>query len=122
MKIAVAADGKSLDSKVSEEFEQCLYLLIVNMGDLSITAIKNDKLSKNTSGESLANEILKYDCEALITGEIKPLAFNILADACVTRFLGTGSLVQNALELMEKDSLKIIRNCDGTDECSGKHH
>lgn len=122
MKIAVAADGKSLDSKVSEEFEECLYLLIVNMEDLSITAIKNDNLSKSSSGEKLGNEVLKHDCEALITGEIKPLAFNILADACVTRFLGVGNSVQNAVELMKNRSLKLLRNYDGTEKCGGHHN
>lgn len=122
MNIAVAADGKSLDSKVSEELGRCLYLLIVDMNDFSITVIKNDKLSKSSSAESLASEVLKHDCEALITGKIKPLAFNILADAYVTRLFGAGNSVQNALNLMEKSSLKIIKNYDGTEECGGHHH
>jgi Uncharacterized conserved protein len=122
MNIAVAAEGKSLDSQVSEKFEKCLYLLIVNMNDLSITVIKNDELFENSSGENLANEILKHDCEALITGNIECTAFDILADACVTRFLGVGYSVENALELMQKESLELIRNYDGTDKCSGHHH
>lgn len=118
MNIAVVAEGKSLDSQVSEKFEKCLYLLIVNMNDLSITAINNDELS----GEDLANEILKYDCEALITGDIEEKAFDILADACVTRFYGVGYSIEKALELMEDRSLKLIRNFDGTDNCGGHHH
>lgn len=122
MNIAVAADGKSLASKVSEEFERCLYLLIVNMDDLSIRVIKNEELSENSSGENLAGEVLRYDCEALITGKIKPLAFNLLADAFVTRFLGVGRSVQNALDLMERNSLAILKNYDGTEECGGHHH
>lgn len=122
MNIAITADGQSFDSKVSEEFERCFYLLIVNMDDSSITAIKNDKLSESSSAESLTSEVLKHDCEALITGKIKPLAFNILADAYVTRLFGAGILVQNALDLMEKNSLKIIKNCDGTEDCGGHHH
>jgi Uncharacterized conserved protein len=122
MNIAVAADGKSLDSIVSKEFDRCLYLLIVNMNDLSITVIKNNKFSECSPTESLASEVLKHDCEALITGKIEPLAFNILADAYVTRFSSAGSSVQNALDLMEKNSLKIIKNFDGTEDCSGHHH
>lgn len=122
MNIAVAADGKSLDSKVSEEFEQCLYLLIVDMDNLGITIIKNNKVPESSSGENLAREVLKYNCEALISGKINPLAFNILADAYVTRFLGEGNSVQNALELMEKNSLKILKNHAGTDQCSEHHH
>ncbi|AET69306.1 hypothetical protein Desor_3852 [Desulfosporosinus orientis DSM 765] len=122
MYIAVAADGKNLDSKVSDEFERCLYLLIVNMNDLSFTVIKNDNLSERASAENLASAVLSYNCEALITGDIRPLAFNILADAYVTRLFGADSSVKNALELMEKGSLKIIKNYDGTEKCSGHHH
>lgn len=121
MNIAVAADGKSLDSQVSEKFEQCLYLLIVNMDDLSITAVKNNELSENPAGEDLAKEIIKYDCEALITGKIKPAAFNILADNYITRYLGFGNSVQNALKLMEKNKLEILKNHDGSAGC-GEHH
>lgn len=123
MNIAVAADGKSLESKVSEEFERCLYLLIVNMDDLSITAVKNNESAESSIGENLAKEVLKYDCEALITGKIKnSAAFDILADACVTRFLGDHNSAENALKLMEKNSLKLLRNYDGTEECSDHHH
>ncbi|KLU63680.1 dinitrogenase iron-molybdenum cofactor [Desulfosporosinus acididurans] len=122
MNIAVAADGKSMDSMVSKEFERCLYLLIVNMNDLRITVIKNDKYLECSSTESLASEVLKHDCEALITGKIEPLAFNILADAYVTRFFSAGSSVKNALDLMEKNALIIIKNSDGTEDCSGHHH
>jgi predicted Fe-Mo cluster-binding NifX family protein len=118
MNIAVAAEGKSLNSQVSEKFEKCLYLLIVNMNDLSITAISNDELSE----ENLVNEILKHDCEAVITGDIEKTAFDILADACVTRYYGVGYLAEKALESMENRSLKLIRNYDGTDNCGGNHH
>lgn len=118
MNIAVTADGKSLDSQVSEKFEECLYLLIVNMNDLSVTAIKNDELS----GENLTNEILKNNCEAVITGNIERAEFDILADDGITRFLGVGYSVQKALELMEKRSLELIRNHDGSQSCGGDHH
>jgi len=122
MYIAVAADGESLESKVSEEFEKCLYLLIINMDDLSITAVKNEELWENSSGEKLANEVLKHDCEALIAGKLKPLEFNILADAYITRYMAYGSSVQNALNLMEKNSLEIVKSCEGAEGCSGHHH
>jgi len=118
MKIAVTAEDKSLDSQVSDKFEKCLYLLIVNMNDLSITAIKNDE----SSGEDLANEVLKHDCEALITGDIQPKAFDILADAFVTRYLGVGHSVQKALELMEERLLELIKTFDGKDSCGGHQH
>ncbi|AKA67595.1 NifB/NifX family molybdenum-iron cluster-binding protein [Clostridium scatologenes] len=122
MNIAVAADGKNLSSKVSRKFEKCLYLLIVDMNDLNITVIKNDELFEDSYYKSLADKILKYDCEALITGDIEKTAFDILADAGVTRFLGFGYSVEKALEEMEERTLNLIRNYDGTNSCGGNHH
>ncbi len=117
MNIAVTADGQSLESQVSEEFEQCLYLLIVNMDDLTLTVLKTEELSGNSPNEALANKVLEYNCEALITGNINQTAFDILADAQVTRYFGLGHSVKDALELSEKRLLKLI-----TDKCTGDHH
>ena len=119
MNIAVAADGQSLNSDVSEQFASCKYLLIVNMNDLNVIAIKNEG---DSSGEKLANAVVKHDCEAIITGKLNPIVFDILADACVTRYLGVGHSVKNVLGLMEIDLLKYIKNYEGTDECDGQHH
>ncbi|WP_027398329.1 NifB/NifX family molybdenum-iron cluster-binding protein [Anaerovorax odorimutans] len=119
MKIAVSTNGNSLKSQVSEKLESCKYLLIVNMDDLSFVSIEN---SDDNTGEKLANEVLKYDCEAIITGELKPSEFDILADACVTRYIGVGYSADTALDLMDKRILKLIRNYEGTDECDGSHH
>jgi predicted Fe-Mo cluster-binding NifX family protein len=119
MNIAVAADGQNLNSDVSEQFESCKYLLIVNMYELSIIAIKNED---DLSGEKLANEVVKYHCEAIITGKLNPKTFDILAEACVTRYLGLGHSVKNSLGLMEKNLLKYIKNYEGTNECDGDHH
>lgn len=119
MNIAVTADGQSLNSKVSEQFTSCNYLLIVNINDSNVIAIKNED---DSSEEKLANEVVEYDCEAIITGKLNPTAFDILTNACVTRYLGTGHSVEIALSLMEKQLLKYIKNHEGTDACDGHHH
>jgi len=116
MNIAVTADGESLDSQVSEKFELCSNMLIVNMDDLSVIIIKTNELSGNLTEEDLANKVLEYNCEAVITGDICQTAFNILTDAYVTRYFGAGHSVKDALELSEKRELKFIK-----DECTGDH-
>lgn len=102
MNIAVAADGKNLDSQVSEQFEQCLYLLIINLNDLSIIEIKNDESHTISSIEDLANKVLKYDCEAIVTGTMNSVAFNIFSDAGVTKFLGSDCSVEESFERIKK--------------------
>lgn len=122
MNIAVAADGKNFNSQVSERFENCEYLLIVNMESLSITAIENLEMPGYSAGASLVKEVLKYDCEAVIVGKIEPEAFDTLVDACVTRYSGFGNTVQKALELMQDRKLELIKNLEGSQSsCSGNH-
>ncbi|MDR3540893.1 MAG: NifB/NifX family molybdenum-iron cluster-binding protein [Desulfosporosinus sp.] len=117
MNIAVAADGKSLESQVSERFELCSYMLIVNMDDLTVNAINKDELLGTSLEENLAQKVLEYNCEAVITGNINLTAFNILTDAYVTRYYGAGHSVKDALELSEKQLLKLIK-----EECKSNHH
>ncbi|MDD2484338.1 MAG: NifB/NifX family molybdenum-iron cluster-binding protein [Eubacteriales bacterium] len=119
MYIAVAADGVNLESNVSKEFGNCKYLLIVSFPDLTIEVIEN---SKEVSGEDLARKIIDYKCEAVITETLTVSEFDILADACITRFFGYGNTVKSALDLMDRNMLRLIRNHEGTDTCGDDHH
>ena len=119
MYIAISTQGKNLNSKISEEFNTCDYLLIVNLNTFEVEVIENEG---NDSGEKLANAVIKYDCEAIITGKLNAIVFDILADACVTRYIGAGRSAKNAIGLMEKNKLEYIKNYNGTDECGGHVH
>lgn len=119
MFLAMTMDGKTLESNVSQRFEGCKYLLVINTTDLSVNAIEN---TDDLTQESLAQKVIEFNCEGIITGILShPKAFDILADACVTRFLGSGYAGMEALDLMKKRELKLIRNINGTDECDGDH-
>ncbi len=112
MLIAVTANGRALDSAVSAKFETCIFLLIVETDDMRFEVFENPGSSK-----ALTDEIIKYDCEAVITGEFTPETFDIIADACITRYDGNGLTAAQALDRMDKNTLGYIRNADGTDEC-----
>jgi len=128
MNIGIAVDGKDLNSIVSEKFKTCNYLLIVNIRDnflvesVEILGFKAIKNQENDLGFQLTKELIKYNCEAMITGELEPPIFNFIADACITRYNGTGYSANIALEMMEKRKLKLIRNTDGIDGCDSSHH
>jgi len=118
MIIAIASDGKTLENNVSEHFEFCRYLLVVNTLNLSVNAIEN---KKDFSSESLAKKVIDFDCEGIITGELKVGEFNILANAYITRYLGSGYSGLNALDLMKKRELTLIRTHDEAVQCEGTH-
>jgi len=119
MYIAVAAEGNDLKDEVSQRFGSCKYLLVVNMSDLSVNAIQNEH---GLLGEDLAQKVVDFGCEALVAGKLNSAEFNVLAEACVTRYFGAGNSAEKALELMEKGLLKLIRNHGGTEGCGGDHH
>lgn len=116
MNIAVTANGESLDSQVSEQFETCSYILIVNMDDLTVTPISRNENSGTSPDEKLARIVLDYNCEAVITGNIYQTAFDILTDAFVTRYYGAGHSVREALELSENQKLQLIK-----EDCNSSH-
>ena len=118
MVIAIASDGKTLETSVSQHFESCNYLLIVDTSDMSIQAIENES---DFSGEILAKKIIDFNCEGIITGELNRGEFDILADAYVTRYLGSDHSGANALDLIKKRELALIRTFDGAQQCEGTH-
>lgn len=118
MYIAVAADGQTVESQVSEEFITCRYLLIVDLDSMAVKAIEN---SGDPLGEPLSHKVNDYNCEVVITGKLTPEAFEILAGDCITRYDGYGHCVKDALVLMDQYKLKLIRNPEGTDDCVGEH-
>ena len=120
MYLAMSMDGKTLENNVSQQFETAKYLLVVDTTSLSVSAIEN---CESFSAESLAQKVIDLNCEGIITGAIShPQAFEILADACITRFWGSGKTGMEALDLMKKRELKLIRTIDGTDGCGGDHN
>ncbi len=116
MLIAVASDGRDLDSPVSGTLETCRSLLIVNMETGEIQSHEN---SGDPSGLLLAGIIVEKDCEAVISGGLGPAAFDLIADACVTRYDGSGLSAREALLLMDQNRLGFL-NPD-TEICHSHH-
>ncbi|HEY5556596.1 NifB/NifX family molybdenum-iron cluster-binding protein [Acetobacterium sp.] len=118
MVIAITSDGKTLETSVSQHFELCNYLLIVNTSGMSVKAIENET---GFSGEVLAKKIIDFNCEGIITGKLNRGEFDILADAYITRYLGSDHSGAKALDLMKKRELALIRTFDGAQQCEGNH-
>lgn len=122
MNIAITVDGDVIGSQVSEQFERCKSLLIVNAETMDVTVIANSESKEEIAGEQLAQKVVEHDCEGVITGLISSVAFELLAGAGVTRFLGTKYDGAMALVLMHANKLELIRDADGGTECGGSHH
>ena len=95
--------------------------MIVNAETMAVTVIPNSDATEDIAGEQLAQKVLDHDCEAVITGLIRSVAFELLAGAGVTRFLGTKYDGAMALVFMHANKLELIRDADGGNNCGGSH-
>lgn len=115
MLIAVSAGGRELLSAV-KKFETCRWLLFIETDDMTIDTVKNEAGAK-----ALAEMVVQRDCEAVITESFTPEIFNLIADACITRYSGTRLSVKEAITRMDKNTLEYIRYADKDDTCHGDH-
>lgn len=119
MKIAVAAAGRTLEDRVADTFEDSPFLLIVETDDGSCEVFWNPE--QGGAGLALTREIMRQDCEAVISGSIEKPAWQELMIAQVTRYLAVDCSAGEALRLMDANELDFIVAPKGEVWASHKH-
>ncbi|MGI6492009.1 MAG: NifB/NifX family molybdenum-iron cluster-binding protein [Pelotomaculum sp.] len=117
MKIAVMANGCDEGSKVTEKFADAQWLLIADMEKKRIIEAI-EKKDGDTANTELAKIIVERDCESVICGPIEKIPFEILAENHVTRSMGSGLTVIDALTY--ESQLELITDCIGGTGCPGE--
>ena len=109
MKIATAMEAGHVDAVIPAQLEaaECLFIIDVEGFEvLEILSAENDK------SVTFARATIDRDCEAIICGEIPDDAFEILSNACVTRFDGTGLTASQAVRMMNANQLPLFRKIE----------
>jgi predicted Fe-Mo cluster-binding NifX family protein len=97
--IAIAADGKSYQSKVSNVFGKCEHFIIGNPSTGDFKAVKNTHADDPAgAGVSAAEMIAKRGVKTVITGSIGPNAHQTLSSEGIRVLNGKGETVQSAIE------------------------
>lgn len=112
--VAVTKAGDVVTERLSEADK----LLIIDEDEMSVVKIILQERPEGRDVE-FANQTVEYDCEAIICGKIDKEAFDIIADAGVSRYLGTGSEALKSIKLMQAYKLPLIREYDGGSGCRG---
>ncbi|MBU0758079.1 MAG: hypothetical protein KKF44_08475 [Nanoarchaeota archaeon] len=111
MKIAVSADGESMDSSVDMRFGRSRYFVIVEVEGSEIkgsTAVENKGgVQGHGAGIAAAEEIGELGAKVVITGNLGPNATGVLDQLGVKSFQGSGT-VKEAVEKYMKNELKLI--------------
>lgn len=116
MKIAISAEGNTLDSNIDARFGRCNYFLIVETEDQKIKdfrAIENTAKDQMggagvTAGETIARE--KVD--AVITVNVGPRAYSVFEQFGI-KIYQSGGKVKEAVEKLLDNQLTELNNSNG---------
>jgi predicted Fe-Mo cluster-binding NifX family protein len=115
MKIAVATGGREATSLIPAYLAEAEFLFIANMDKFEVVQIY--EAEEDTRDLVFARRAVDEDCEAIICGQIEKQAFDILSQACVSRYDGAGKSASEALRLLNLYALPLIRDHIGGEGC-----
>jgi predicted Fe-Mo cluster-binding NifX family protein len=109
VKIAVSSNGNDLDATVSPVFGRCPAYVFVDSDTLQFEAITNPAISApGGAGIQAAEMVVNQGAQAVITNNVGPNAFSVLAAAGAQVFLAQGGTVRQAVEAFKAGQLPSL--------------
>lgn len=106
-RIAVSANGPTLDAEVDPRFGRCPYFIIADPETMEFEAIDNaSALAAGGAGISAAQMVVQKGVAAIITGNCGPNAHQVLAAAGIEMITGASGKVKDVLESYRAGKLK----------------
>ena len=112
--IAVAADGKTLESKVDSRFGRCPFFLIVDQEGKLLRVLENKATAyARGAGVSAAQIIVNEEVGQVIAGNFGPKALALLTPSGVKAYSSQGQTVKDALADLRKGKLSQTDHSPG---------
>ena len=109
MRIAVSAMGNDLDSPFSPVFGRCPVHVIVDSDTLAFQAIPNQAASlPGGAGIQAAQDVANRGVQAVVTGNVGPNAYRVLAAAGIPVYAFSGGTVRQAVEAFRAGRLSSV--------------
>lgn len=107
MKIAISANGPTLDAEVDPRFGRCAYFIIADPETMEFEAIDNaSAMASGGAGISAAQMVAQKGVAAIITGNLGPNAHQVLSAAGIEMITGASGKVEDAIEGYRAGKLK----------------
>ncbi len=119
MKIAICCETDNADGLVAADFQRAAWLLLV---DTEKEAVYDAVRKQDEENLLFAAKIIDEKCEAVICGPIEKAPFEIMANAGVSRFDGSGRKAQRAYIRFRRNQLPLIRDYIGGPGPVGHSH
>lgn len=109
-KVVIASESKNVDGLVSATFERCRFFIIYNLATKKYKAIANPYFSESNLGDKAAQFITNRAEEAVISGNIGPLAYQTLENSNVHVYLVSKMSVRSAVKKFLEGKLVHIES------------
>jgi predicted Fe-Mo cluster-binding NifX family protein len=111
MKMCVSSSSGSLDAAVDSRFGRCPYFVIVDSETMEFKAVQNDSSSAaHGAGIQAAQTVVNLGVKVVITGNVGPNAFNVLAATGIKIVIGASGSVKEAVEKYKNGQLQEVSN------------
>ena len=106
-KIAISANGQSLEAQVDPRFGRAPYFLLVNPETMEFEVVSNQQNLQAGRGAGIqaATMVARRQPVALLTGNCGPKAFHTLEAAGIPVFLGLTGSVREAVQQFRAGNL-----------------
>jgi predicted Fe-Mo cluster-binding NifX family protein len=99
MKIAISANGPTLDAEVDPRFGRCPYFIIADPQTMEFEAVDNaSAMASGGAGISAAQMVAGKGVAAIITGNCGPNAHQVLSAAGIEMITGASGTVKDVIE------------------------
>jgi len=99
MKIVVSAQGETLDAPASPIFGRCPTYVFVDTETMQFEAVPNPAMNQGGgAGIQAAQFVVERGTQAVLTGNLGPNAFDVLAAAGISGYLVPEGTVRQAVE------------------------
>ncbi len=114
MKVAVTAQGKSLESLVDPRFGRAQFFIVVetDCGEFEVVDNQQNLNAAQGAGIQAGRTVAESGAQVLITGHCGPKAFRTLSAAQVKVVVGAEGTVSEALEKFEKGDLETAEGAN----------
>ena len=106
MKIAVAANGNTLDAPVDPRFGRCAWFVIVDAETMSFEAVENPSvMAGGGAGVQAAQLVASKGAQVVVAGNMGPNAHQALSAASIEVLPFAGGTVRQAVEAVKAGKL-----------------
>ena len=110
MKIAISAQGTSLDSPVDPRFGRARYFIVTDTesGDFSVHDNTVNLNAAQGAGIQSAKNVADLGIQAVITGNVGPKAYATLSAAGIEIYTGASGTVRDSLQAFRAGALSRV--------------